>query len=105
VFSRISNRPPPKYKPEALPLELTSSAPSDVRTVKYRKQHLVGHVAVIGSRGMPRSCRIMVEKSLGKHPLGRLKKGGRINYGVGSKVERRIELAQDRFKWCSGGGG
>jgi hypothetical protein len=79
------------------------SLPSIVRVVKSRRMRWTGHVARMGEdRGVHRA---MVEKAVGKRPLGRPKRRWEDNIKVdlqkkvgGGRVDW-MELAQDRDRW------
>jgi hypothetical protein len=78
------------------------SSPNNVRVIKSRRMRWAGHVARMEEgRGV---YRVLVGRSGGKRPLGRLRRRWRGNI----KMDLReieidganwIQLAQDRFQW------
>ena len=78
------------------------TSPNIVRVIELRRMEWVGHVARTGKR----RCvyRVLVEKTEGKKPLGRPRRGWEDNIKMELQEVRCggidwIELAQDRGRW------
>jgi hypothetical protein len=78
------------------------SSPSMIRIIKSRRMRLAGHVARMGEKR--NVYRLLVGKSEGKRPLGRLRHMWMDNIKmdlleIGLNVVDWIGLAQDRYRW------